>query len=187
MFPVKCLQLRYFKYLSKWISKFFPFLKVIFQFSAAKVWGCVVEWDIYCMTNSRQNTLTRPTADYLFDFGVTLCYCSKDIFMAAPTLKTNSNFLFKHQLSGECLTYTRWGLCLSLFLVSPAAFDLLNLHCFDAGLVQVGNGRVVTRARYFIIDQLEWLPVFLESNRKIIVFRLQLNHQLPDSKVDQHP
>ena len=116
MFPVKCLQLKYFKYLSKWISKFFPFLKVIFQFSAAKVWGCVVEWDIYCMTNSRQNTLTRPTADYLFDFGVTLCYCSKDIFMAAPTLKTNSNFLFKHQLSGECLTYTRWGLCLSLFL-----------------------------------------------------------------------
>ena len=71
--------------------------------------------------------------------------------------------------------------------VSPAAFDLLNLHCFDAGLVQVGNGRVVTRARYFIIDQLKWLPVFLESNRKIIVFRLQLNHQLPDSKVDQHP
>ena len=116
MFPVKCLQLKYFKYLSKWISKFFPFLKVIFQFSAAKVWGCVVEWDIYCMTNSRQNTLTRPTADYLFDFGVTLCYCSKDIFMAAPTLKTNSNFLFKHQLSGECLTYTRWGLRLSLFL-----------------------------------------------------------------------
>ena len=50
--------------------------------------------------------------------------------------------------------------------VSPAAFDLLNLHCFDAGLVQVGNGRVVTRARYFIIDQLEWLPVFWKATEK---------------------
>ena len=129
MFPVKCLQLKYFKYLSKWISKFFPFLKVIFQFSAAKVWGCVVEWDIYCMTNSRQNTLTRPTADYLFDFGVTLCYCSKDIFMAAPTLKTNSNFLFKHQLSRECLTYSRWGLCLSLFLKQCRQRHLICWTC----------------------------------------------------------
>ena len=81
----------------KWISNFSNFVKVIFQLAAAEFWfqaQSVREMrDIYCMTNSRQNTLTRPTANYLFDFGVTLCFCSGDIFMGSLTLKTKQFFL----------------------------------------------------------------------------------------------
>ena len=81
----------------KWISNFSNFVKVIFQLAAAEFCSqaqSVREMrDIYCMTNSRQNTLTRPTANYLFDFGVTLCFCSEDIFMGSLTLKTKQIFL----------------------------------------------------------------------------------------------